>query len=350
MNIRERCSSRLLQLSCELDGLHPHDLDSEELMTYAREGAAHIERFVRKLALSPPDASLFGYINELNAQGLPAAAADALHAMRKTANAGKHDPAAAVTLDDVRSLLKNARLAVDQIGVTGSTPGADAGAPAAPPRRFAVIVTDYPTQGEVDYDICYLLDDGRTVSIDSYQLQYNDEAEVLARLGQRGHLDQHPTDPAAERLRSTLAPSTEFSGVWLYDGNLRDLAEAFSPHQQSLALDFLKRQNNTAAVRAAAAMAAVDLGADAIEAGRLVTELDDAYAIRGSLADHFAEGVAELVHTAGLNVLDGPRLVSNKRYAIVARAAAARDNDMGMAIALDGTIFVDIGPGYEPMP
>lgn len=349
VDLRERCTSRLLQLSHELNGLHPDDLDAEELLTYAREGAAHIERFVKQLAFTPPDTRLVGYIKELRVRGLPPAAADALHAIRKVANAGKHDPAAAVTLDQVRLLLDEARFAVAQIGVAGSAPGANAPSPPAG-RRFAIVVSDYPTGGEVDCDICCLLDDGRTVSIDSYQLRYNDEAEVLASLAQRGNLDQQPVDPAAVRLRDTLTPSGEFSGVWLYDGDLRDLAEAFAPRQHSIALDSLQRKNNPTALRAAAAMAAVDLGGDAAVASQLNALLVNAYAVEGRMASAVAARVADLVRSAGLRDLDGPRLASTKRYDMAAMAAVARNSDIRMAIAPDGVLFVDVGQGYVPMP
>ena len=70
MNLRDRCVARLADLMEELRDLHPDDLDSEELLTYVREGAAHLERFVKQLAIKPSGSSLFDYINELGKLGL----------------------------------------------------------------------------------------------------------------------------------------------------------------------------------------------------------------------------------------------------------------------------------------
>jgi hypothetical protein len=147
-----------------------------------------------------------------------------------------------------------------------------------------------------------------------------------------------------------LAGSSEFSGIWLYEGDLRDVVQAFAPYQHSEALPFLQRQNDSTAVRAAVAMTAVDLGADAASAGRITSELHKRYAVQSQLAQACAARAADLVSAAGAPQLDGPRFVSQGRYDMAALRAVAREDELRMAIARDGVLFVDIGIGYEPMP
>lgn len=118
-----------------------------------------------------PEARLYDYINELAALGLPQDASYALHRIRKAANLGKHDATSTLTLKEVRRLVEDARRAVAEIGVRGSAPGSDTPEGSTPPRTFTVVLADYPTGGEVDYEICTLLDDGRVVTLDHFQLR-----------------------------------------------------------------------------------------------------------------------------------------------------------------------------------
>jgi hypothetical protein len=350
MNLREGCSAHLAGLEHELADLHPNDLGGEELLTYAREGAAHVERFLKQLTIKPSSDKLFAYIDELRALGLPTHNADALHAIRKASNAGKHDASATVDLNETQKLLRDARDAIDVVGISGVAWGADAPEPALSTRTYAVIVADYPTHGEVEYDICTLLDDGSTVILDGFQLQYRDEEAVLAELRASGQLDIHPTTGPVVLTRAALAGSTELSGIWLYHGDLRRIVDAFAPLQHSEALPELQRRNDTAAIRTAIAIAVVDGGAAKLSAEQITAELRDRFAISGDHIDWYAAQAASLVATAGANSLDGPRLVSPKRYELAAARALARDDDLRMAVAVDGVLFVDVGPGYVPMP
>jgi hypothetical protein len=351
VNVRERCVSRLTVLESELAETNPHDFDAEELLSYVRESAAHIERFVKRLSFVPASGHrLVDYINELQSRGLPSGATDDLHEIRKAANLGKHDPGAAFDVGDVRRLVRRARQAVESVGVSGSAPGADAPEPAGLPRTYAILVADYPTGGEVDYEIGFLLDDGRLVQLDRYQLRYRDEEEVLARLRSTGALDQSPNTAPCELVRSSMKGSEEFSGIWLYDGDLRDVVAAFAPNQHSEAIEDLQRQADVTAVRAAAAMAAVDLGSHEATEGDLIATMRSRYAIEGRAADAIAAGVAALVGAVGLARLEGPRFVSRRRYELAVARAAARDDRLGIAIMEGGDVFVDIGSGYRPMP
>ncbi|GEM_PF-4521037 len=331
--------------------MHPDDLDSEELLTYVREGAAHIERFVKQLAITPSGGRLYDYINELGALGLPDPAAESLHTIRKAANLGKHDAAAALTLQQVLQTVEDARDAVAEVGVTGSAPGCDAAESPRPPRTFTVLLADYPTGGEVDYEVCTLLDDGRIVTLDHYQLRFDDEEAVVAALATSGRLDRDPSTEPVARLRAMLEGSSELSGIWQYDGDLRDIVKAFGSYQHSEAIPDLQRDASVAAVRSAIVMAIVDLGGAASTAAEtVVNELNERYAMRGPLAESLAARVAQLVVDSRVATLDGPRFVSHRRFEVAAARAVARDLDLGIAITGDGVVFVDMGSGYTPMP
>lgn len=351
MNHRERCASQLNELEYELAELHPGDFDGEELLSYAREGAAHIERFVKRLTFVPSTGDrLFDYINDLESKGLPSGAAHDLHAIRKAANAGKHDPAATLDLNRVRVLVHRARQAVESVGILGSAPGAEGPEPVAADRTFAILVADYPTGGEVDYEVSFLLDDGRLVQLDRYQLRYSDEEEVLARLRTTGTLDQSPTTASCDLVRARMDGSDEFSGIWLYVGDLRGIVDAFAPKQHSMAIEDLQRRRDDSAVRAATAMASVDLGGQDATKDRLVATLASRYAIEGAYASAIADRMEQLIGSAGIANLEGPRFVSERRYALALTRAAAHDKDLAIAIMGDGHVFVNVGPGIQPMP
>ena len=118
-----------------------------------RGAAADIERFVKQLSFKPAAGRyLFHYIGELESRGLPARSSADLHAIRKAANAGKHDAAAALDLETASHLVRRGREAIEVVGIIGSAPGANAPEPAGVDRVYAIFVADYPTGGEVDYE------------------------------------------------------------------------------------------------------------------------------------------------------------------------------------------------------
>jgi predicted lipoprotein len=98
-------------------------------------------------------------------------------------------------------------------------------------------------------------------------------------------------------------------------------------------------------------MAIVDLGMPAATAlDRILKELDEHFVVQGPLAEAVAAPFSEVVQHADIVELDGPRFVSTRRFEIVAARASARDLKVGVAIAGDGQLFLDVGLGYVPMP
>ena len=187
MNLREQAVARLDRTVAQLDNLSTDELTDDELLLPIREEAANLERFVKQLKLGLGSrTTLEVLIEKLNAQGLPSEDADALHSLRKAANAGKHDPRKRLDLADVLSILAAARAAVAKVGVEGSALGAADEAPQPRPRRLAISVFDYPTHGEVHYQIDSPLNDGRVVHIDSYQAQFRAEPLIKEALSANG--------------------------------------------------------------------------------------------------------------------------------------------------------------------
>jgi len=298
----------------------------------------------------PARRHVYHYVEDLGAAGLPDESVAALHALRTKANGGKHDTESEASHAEARHLLDDARVAVEQIGVVGSAPGADMESDTVGRRRFGLMVADYPTGGEVDYEVCLLRDDGGIVPVDHFQLRYNDENEVVAELQRHGHLDQAPVDPAAQLVTAHMKGSNEFSGIWVYEGSLRSIVEAFAPHQHSEALPFLRRDRSEAAIRSATAMTAVDLGADAADADALLHVLEADYAMDTRVVEPTAVAVSTLVAAASVEELTGPRFVGPNRFAALIAQAVAVETDTEMLVRADGTLVVKLGVGALPMP
>jgi hypothetical protein len=119
---------------------------------------------------------------------------EALHPLRSAANAAKHDPKVVPGLGEVQDILSEALAAISRVGIEGVANGADESVENPRPRRYAILVADYPTGGEVDYQIAALLPDGQLVDLDSFQARYANESSIVEALRTAGNLDQDPAD------------------------------------------------------------------------------------------------------------------------------------------------------------
>jgi hypothetical protein len=353
VNLRSQALARLDRSIAQLADLAPGDLTSDELLTKIREEAANLERFLKQLHLE--GRNLDSLINELMSQGFPSEDAVALHALRRAANAGKHDPKKRLSPDEAMSILIRARSAVSKVGVVGVAGGADDEAPQPPARRFAISVSDYPTHSEVDYQIDVLLRDGRVVHIDSYQAKFGNETHIKSALLASGVLHEDPEDIEVLAYAERMKGSDELTTVWVYEGSLRDLAQSFAPHQDSGALPFLRRESDVQAIRIAACLAAIDLGVQQVLArpSSLVDVMIDGYAMSpttvGTIPD-LLTSLAECASQHGIEEFRGPRVLSTRGYEQVAGGLPCISRTEGMALDMDGTLLVRANDAFEPMP
>jgi hypothetical protein len=97
-------------------------------------------------------------------------------------------------------------------------------------------------------------------------------------------------------------------------------------------------------------MATVELGATAT-ADLLVARLAEAYAVEGPLGAKYANLMANFLKSVDPNVsLQGPRLVTSHRYELAATQSQTNDAQLRMAVAMDATLFVDVGEGWHFLP
>jgi Domain of unknown function (DUF4145) len=348
----------LLVLDRSIEQLKPlasDELTEDEVLALVREAAANLERFAKRLRVgSTPKTTLYELINELSSRGLPLSDADALHELRMAANLGKHDSAKAVTLDDALLILVAARSAVSRIGVVGTAPGADEPVLDGQSRQFAVAVFDYPTHGEVEYQVFVLLNDGQILPVDAYQAQFNSEQEIKAALKDRGSLDENPTDEGVKAYRRLMRGSSELSYVWTFEGSLGDLSRAFAPRQHSEALSFLRRGSDSQEVRTAVCLAAVDLGLErAGDPENLIDRMINHYAIPlGSLGRVPTEmsALARCASQNGVAEFQGPRVLSPAAFRLVASDALCFSEVLEIAINAGGSIAVRQNSAFAPMP
>jgi hypothetical protein len=298
--------------------------------------------------------SLYNFINRLRKLGLPGNDADALHALRDAANAGKHNPRKTYSVGDALSILTGARSAVSNVGVIGAAPGANDQVIANHRRRFAISISDYPTHGEVDYQVDILLNDGGVLHVDAYQANFKSEPTIKTALIAHGTLDEKPSDQGVNAYLQLMAASSELTTVWLFEGSLGDLARAFAPHQHAEALLFLRRRSDSQAVRVAACLAAIDLGlsrAGSTEA--LIETMTDEYALSVESIEQVASEVSTLARCAlgrGAPDLHGPRVLSPSAFRRVTSAAPCFSDAIQVAIDTDGTLMVRQKQPFEPMP
>jgi hypothetical protein len=83
MNRREQTAARLRSLGEQLEGVVPDEAEQEELLLPLREGAAHVERFLKRLAIGLGlRATLKQCIDRLGKLGLPPPLRANLHKRR----------------------------------------------------------------------------------------------------------------------------------------------------------------------------------------------------------------------------------------------------------------------------
>lgn len=356
MNLRDQALIRFDRSLAELRAYAPGDLTDDEVLQPIREEAANLERLLKQLALGLGNrATLNNLIDRLRAQGLPSADAVALHALREAANKSKHDPLYHLEIDEVVAILAAARGAVSNIGVIGTAAGSNAEVAAPQPRRFAISVFDYPTHGEVDYQVGVLLADGHVVHLDSYQARFSSESEIKVALSTHGTLDEEPSDKSVVAYKRLMKGSTELTAVWIFQGSLRDLAKAFGPYQHSEALSFLQRHSDRQASKLAACLAAIDLGMEQLLARpeSLTDVMVDDYAVASTDIGVLASEIIALVVCAsdhGVAKLRGPRALSSRAFQALSLGLSCLSRAEGVGIELDGSFLLSGGTTFEPVP
>ncbi|MDJ0347385.1 hypothetical protein QMK19_40145 [Streptomyces sp. H10-C2] len=376
------------------------DLLPEELLGEIREAAALLERFLKSLRLEKPSANLFALINSLASAALGPQSISALHALRRAANASKHEPGFLLRPREASKILGDAAMALGELSRLRHV--LDEEYAITDRRTFAVLPSYYlhggPPGGEAAYSIALLVPDGRLISVDSYQIDAICEGDALEILGGLGELDtdplggslkdprelgdlraeplgyspeelgQHgelqiepPANPLeALRRRLVMVPvgdsritDSEYWGGWTYIGRLRDFVSAFAHLQHDLAVEG-QRRRSTRSQKAAIAMALVDLGGLAAVESKLLScvtddfALDESPQLRGFV--HEAAALAERSIRGSVGNFSGPRIIGTDAFPRASHGAFKSSSVSWLAIQAGGTVVLDVGEAWAPMP
>jgi hypothetical protein len=348
-------TSRLQQLRGEANALSEEEFDPEEMWRFGRDAAAMFERFLQGASLSQPPSNtkLFHLVNALEHDGVAETDRQRIHAIRKAANDGKHDPAADMSYGTIDKLLAGGEKAVAAMATAG-VPGVVG--EFVPPyrRRFMIAVYDHLTGGESEFYVWLAGNEPRMVGagrlapheIESFQFKFSDEEHVRRALDATGDL---AWGSVPDLTIEALKEDSEFTEAGYWEGAYRDLVAACAPHQHNMELlPGLARHEQVGPVVAALAMSAVDLmkaGGTRPDAEALLAQAAVAYAIRRTsrATTNVAPAVAAFLTTLPSTVdrLLGPRFLGKARFAEGAEAAVSTDADLGFAVDANGWLLVE---------
>jgi hypothetical protein len=345
---------RLGLLLGELDELAERpEFDAEDPWRYVRDAAALLERFL-KGATFPATAvakepSLNRLILALGEEGVDSATVDALHEVRKAANAGKHEPARRLSLLDARAILVEA---MDRIGGLATCPVPEFAAAHSPSfrRRYVIAVYDHLTAGETYFEIwlpAALPDPERPLAlpeaIETFQIDYREEGAIRSALEALG---DGIFEGVEEALREPFKGDEEFHTVWIWEGEHRDLVSAFAPHQHELELlPGLLRGDHAPSVLSACAVALVELP-PGVGWQDILWKISTEFAIsrRGTLAEPLARAAAELRSEVGGATLAGPRWALSPALEETETKALVRHGGHLLAVTDEDEVWVGLDP------
>ena len=351
--------SRLEGLRAEARLLAEDEYDGEEMWRFIRDAAALFERFLQTATLNQPPANtkLFHLINALEQDGASTEVREALHAVRDTANDGKHDASTNTSYRRIDGLLADAEEAVRELAQLGIPEVANAFDPPYR-RRFLIAVYDHLAGGESEFYVWPAGQEPRGTGLggprelDSFQFHFRDEEKVRAQLARSGDLTFGDVDP---EIVAALRADAEYTEAGYWEGSYRDLVTACAPHQHDMELlPGLARHDQVGAVRAALAMTMVDVLQPVPAPGERPNEQDLLahaamhYAVSrqtpatAAVAPRFAQFVANLPHQGAL--LRGPRWLNAGSFAELVPRAVMIEEELGIALLPDGTLVAKVEP------
>lgn len=350
MNGADYLKHRIRHLSQEIAALaRTAEFDAEDPWRFVRDAAALLERFLQGCTLRypPADSKLYNLIEALAHEGVSPAVRDDLHAVRRAANAGKHDANRDLTTIEAARLLAAAESAIAALASSG-IPEFSA-AYRAKYRRQYLIAVYYHYTGESEFAVFLAAHKPRPTDaigygppiIELFQCDIAADAAIRTSLAELGRaVFDGGVDPA---ILEALRRDSEFAFAWLWEGGHQDLVAAFAPHQHSMDLiPGLLRGDHGQSVLSSMVSAAVEMARPFDWADLLLkTDADYGVSRRGTLARPIAESVAELVGKVPDSVvLGGPRWLDRDSYALLTQDTLAEDRRLGVAVLQDGTLAV----------
>lgn len=326
------------------------EFDAEDPWRFVRDAAAILERWLQRCTLRRPlrDGRLVTLIDALKGEGVPVAAREALHGIRKAANAGKHDASRRMSSLEAERLLEGAQSAIEAIAIAGVPELLAAYSPEYK-RRYIIAVYDHFTGGEVEFNIwlaAYPPDPEPPPGYDPpqvelFQIRHDDEEAVKESLEATGRIIYEGGVP--EDVQKALRADAEFTFAWVWEGSHHDLVTAFAPYQHEMnVIAGLLRGDHAQSVISSVAAAATEMPRP-FDWRDLLLKLESEYGVsrRGTEARSLAEGVSRLIKEIPETVqLSGPRWLDGSGYQEAAMTALALDDRLGLAVLQDGTVLV----------
>ena len=266
MTAAQRLEQRLQTLLEELALMASRaEFEAEDPFRFVRDAAALWERTLKTCTLSsaPSDPTLNHLTHALEHDGVSADMRDALHAVRRVANKGKHDPTRLISTREARELVE-ATLPVPVALEAAGIPEMRAPAQFGQRRRYMIGVYDHFTGGETEFSIWLEGHAPREpmgivspTAVKIFSIRYQDEGEVRQNLADAG--DAQFENAMPPDIEKALKSDSDFFQAWSWEGGHRELVRCFAPHQWNLELIAgLARGDHVPSVLSAAAMALVD--------------------------------------------------------------------------------------------
>ena len=294
------------------------EFEEEDPFRFVRDAAAMWERTLKTCTLSSPpvNPTLNNLIDQLEHDGVSARVRNALHAVRRAANKGKHDPTRLIPSREARELLDAVLPAPAELEQAG-IPEMAAPAQFGQRRRYLVGVYDHLASGETAFSIWLEGHAPREptgiispTAVEIFSIEYHAEDEVKHKLVNAG--DAQFADSVAADTGTALKSDSEFFQAWSWEGSHRELVRCFAPHQWNLDLIAgLARADHVPSVISAASMALVDTSRPA-DWKDLLWKMSSEFGIwrRGTRAEPLARMAADLVGGRVEIPLWGPRWAS----------------------------------------
>jgi hypothetical protein len=342
------------QAYAEAVALSGRDHTPQEFAGFLKDLGSDVEVFLKDAvyAGTQNNTNFVALINGLPGLGLPHAVSAPLHALRQGYNAAKHNPNYAPAVNDVIGILDGAKGALTTIRDSG------VGQVTAPVVRsyrrvFWFAAWDHYIGGDTEIHLMLPITEGDwapgldIIYIDMKSWDVVRETLLAAGslyLGKGTVPDKHYDSWAAEG---------DFLAGGRYEGNYRDLLRLLAAHERVEDLiPFLKRENDAAAMHAAAVMAAVDVvtTGQIIEEQEALTELIAVLAANTYAAPrnspyikHLAPRLAKMLLAIGPPVraaMSGPHWVTAATFDKEAAAASLCPDHPKIAVTDDGRFLV----------
>lgn len=211
---------------------------SDEWLAPVRDAAARLERLLKAATVVPITGdSLFAHIEALGSRDHPVrpdtTVGEALHWVRSTANAAKHDPA---DLHEAEEIHAGLTAALDALNALRGDPSLAIPHGRRVAMRVAIAELDYPRAGETEW-LVHLVSPGGHLSqqIDAMQFEYRKRDDLLTALRSVG--DVYETLTWLDRsVPDHWRQSDEFVGFVGFQGRYLDFIRVVTQFQHGLAL------------------------------------------------------------------------------------------------------------------